>query len=156
MGQVLAENSITIGLHLAEDLPLVSADRDRLLQVLLNLISNAVKFCNRDAGRIDISLIKVPGALRVAVADNGAGIEHEAQEMIFEKFRQAGDTLTEKPQGSGLGLAISRQIVIHLGGRLGVESRPGKGATSFFTVPLSSVLNSETHYAQAQRNAASA
>ena len=93
--------------------------------------------------------------VRIA-ADNGAGIEHEAQEMIFEKFRQAGDTLTEKPQGSGLGLAISRQIVVHLGGRLWVESKPGKGATFFFTVPLSSVLNSETHYAQAQRNAANA
>jgi signal transduction histidine kinase len=89
------------------------------------------------------------------VADNGAGIEPEDQEMIFEKFRQAGDTLTGKPHGSGLGLAISRQIVDHLGGRLWVESGLGKGATFFFTVPLSSVLNSEAHDPQALRKAAS-
>ena len=59
--------------------------------------------------------------------------------MIFEKFRQAGDTLTEKPQGTGLGLPISRQIVEHLGGRLWVESEPGHGATFTFTLPIRAV-----------------
>jgi signal transduction histidine kinase len=58
------------------------------------------------------------------------------QHIIFEKFRQAGDTLTEKPQGTGLGLPISRQIVEHLGGRLWVESTPGKGATFAFALPV--------------------
>jgi signal transduction histidine kinase len=105
------------------------------MQVLLNLISNAVKFCNEHAGRITIALTEQTDALRIDVTDNGPGIRHEDQEMIFEKFRQAGDTLTEKPQGTGLGLPISRQIVSHFGGRLWVQSEPGKGATFSFTVP---------------------
>jgi signal transduction histidine kinase len=105
------------------------------MQVLLNLISNAVKFCNKHAGRITIALTEQPDALRIDVTDNGLGIRPEDQDLIFEKFRQAGDTLTEKPQGTGLGLPISRQIVSHFGGRLWVESEPGKGATFSFTVP---------------------
>ncbi len=71
----------------------------------------------------------------VRVTDNGPGVAPADQRMIFEKFRQAGDTLTEKPQGTGLGLPISRQIVEHLGGRLWVESVPGQGATFAFALP---------------------
>jgi signal transduction histidine kinase len=73
--------------------------------------------------------------LRVAVTDNGPGIRTEDQKIIFEKFRQAGDTMTEKPQGTGLGLPISRQIIEHFGGRLWVESVPGHGATFVFELP---------------------
>jgi signal transduction histidine kinase len=69
------------------------------------------------------------------VRDNGSGIAAADQQFIFEKFRQAGDTLTGKPQGTGLGLPISRQIVEHLGGRLWVESHPGAGACFSFTLP---------------------
>ena len=72
--------------------------------------------------------------LRVDVADNGPGIYREDQDVIFEKFRQVGDTLTEKPHGTGLGLPISRKIVKHFGGRLWVESEPGQGAVFSFTV----------------------
>ncbi len=61
-------------------------------------------------------------------ADNGPGISAEDQKVIFDKFRQVGDTLTDKPPGTGLGLHISRQIVEHFGGRMWVESRPGEGA----------------------------
>ena len=70
------------------------------------------------------------------MTDNGPGIRPEHQDIIFEKFRQVGDTLRDKPHGTGLGLPISRQIVGHFGGRLWVESDPGKGATFSFTVPL--------------------
>jgi signal transduction histidine kinase len=70
------------------------------------------------------------------VRDNGPGISDKDQRVIFEKFRQAGDMLTDKPQGTGLGLSISRQIIAHFGGRLWVESEPGKGSTFSFTLPL--------------------
>jgi Na+/proline symporter/signal transduction histidine kinase len=135
VGPVMVEHRVALTLDLPDSVPPVTADRDRLMQVLLNLISNAVKFCNKHAGRITIALAEQSDTLRIDVTDNGPGIRHEDQEMIFEKFRQAGDTLTEKPRGTGLGLPISRQIVSHFGGRLWVQSEPGKGATFSFTVP---------------------
>jgi signal transduction histidine kinase len=113
----------------------VLADRDRLQQVMLNLLSNAAKFCDGPDGRIGVRLVQQRHYLRVDVADNGVGIGEAEQAIIFEKFRQAGDTLTQKPKGSGLGLAISRQIITHFGGRLWVRSRPGEGSTFSFTVP---------------------
>ena len=76
---------------------------------------------------MEIALAEEAGFLRVDVRDNGPGISPEHQEMIFEKFRQAGDPLTGKPQGSGLGLYISRRIIEHSGGRLWVSSRAGRG-----------------------------
>ena len=85
--------------------------------------------------------------MRVDVVDNGPGIRREDQDLIFEKFRQGGDTLTEKPQGTGLGLAISRQIVQHFGGRLWVESEPGCGATFSFTMPLERATDNAISFA---------
>jgi len=76
------------------------------------------------------------GTVRVDVEDNGVGIEAEHQAVIFDKFRQVGDTLTQKPAGTGLGLAICREIVAHLGGRLWVRSEPGRGSTFSFTLPV--------------------
>ena len=113
------------------------ADRDRLIQVMINLLSNASKFCDRDAGRVQVVLTHEHDGLRVEVIDNGIGISRENQELIFEKFRQVGDTLTDKPQGTGLGLPICREIIHHFGGRLWVASEPGKGASFAFTLPFS-------------------
>ena len=109
------------------------------MQVLINLLSNAAKFVEPDSGRVVVELIRDPDALRVHVTDNGPGISVENQKIIFEKFRQAGDTMTEKPEGTGLGLPISRQIIEHLGGRLWVKSAPGAGATFAFALPVSEV-----------------
>ena len=134
--QLLQEQGVQLSLDLPAQVPPVLADRDRLLQVLLNLISNAAKFCDRQAGRIDIAVQVLPEALQVAVRDNGDGIDPADQQTIFEKFRQVGDNLTEKPQGTGLGLPISRQIIEHFGGRLWVQSARGQGATFSFTLPL--------------------
>jgi signal transduction histidine kinase len=115
---------------------LVRADRDRVMQVMLNLLSNAVKFCEPGAGRVEVRLSQAdPRTVRVDVIDNGIGIGREHQQVIFEKFRQVGDTLTQKPAGTGLGLAICRQIISRLGGRLWVESEPGRGSTFSFTLP---------------------
>jgi signal transduction histidine kinase len=105
------------------------------MQVLINLLSNAAKFCHAGTGRVELVLWQTDGFFQVDVADNGPGVAADEQEYIFEKFRQAGDTLTAKPQGTGLGLPISRQIVDHFGGRLWLRSVPGAGATFSFTLP---------------------
>jgi signal transduction histidine kinase len=84
-----------------------------------------------------VELFRDPDAVRVHVTDNGPGIDIANQQIIFEKFRQAGDTMTEKPEGTGLGLPISRQIIEHFGGRLWVHSSPGAGATFAFALPMS-------------------
>jgi Na+/proline symporter/nitrogen-specific signal transduction histidine kinase len=136
MSQVFTEKGIQVAAHLPERVAPVSADLDRVIQVLLNLLSNAVKFCDPARGRIEVALVDTGDWVRVDVRDNGPGIPPSEQQVIFEKFRQAGDMLTGKPQGTGLGLPISRQIVEHLGGRLWVESRPGAGACFSFTLPV--------------------
>jgi Na+/proline symporter/signal transduction histidine kinase len=135
MSQVFEERNITVEMKIAEGIAAVRADVDRIIQVMLNLLSNAAKFCRPGEGRIEIALTQQAGSLRVDVRDNGPGIDAADQKVIFDKFRQVGDTLTGKPHGSGLGLHISRQIVEHFGGRMWVESSPGKGACFTFTLP---------------------
>jgi signal transduction histidine kinase len=117
----------------------VVADRDRVTQVMLNLLSNAVKFCPEGTGLVEVRLAEDANSVRIDVRDNGVGISRENLGVIFEKFRQVGDTLTDKPPGTGLGLAICRQIVGHFGGRLWAESEPGKGSTFSFTLPKTAV-----------------
>ena len=132
------EHNVRLRLALPERIPAVLADHDRLVQVLVNLISNAAKFCDRQEGRISIDLQAETETLRIAVRDNGPGVPEAQREAIFEKFRQGGTTLTDKPQGTGLGLPISRQIIIRLGGTIWVEGQPGSGAVFAFTLPLAS------------------
>lgn len=125
------------GLRLVKDiapgLPLVSGDRDRLVQVVINLISNAVKFTSE--GTITCRAVHRDSAIVVSVADTGMGIAPADQPKVFERFKQVGDTLTDKPKGTGLGLPICREIVDHHGGRIWVESEPGRGSTFSFTLP---------------------
>ncbi|MET0675318.1 MAG: ATP-binding protein [Bradyrhizobium sp.] len=128
---------ISLETSIAADLPPIRADADRLTQVIVNLISNAVKFCAQKDGRIQLEAWQDAGFLRVDVKDNGIGIAKADQQKIFERFQQAGNTLTDKPQGTGLGLPISRQILQRFGGEIWVESEPGKGSTFSFRVPLS-------------------
>jgi signal transduction histidine kinase len=139
MSQVLRDAGVRIEARLAHDVPEIVADRDRVMQVMFNLLSNAAKFCPTGQGHVAVSLRCEAGVVRVDVTDNGIGIKAEDQAIIFDKFRQAGSTLTQKPKGSGLGLAISRQIIEHNGGRLWVTSAPGQGATFSFTLPLLSI-----------------
>ena len=112
----------------------VRVDRDRVLQVLANLLGNAIKFT--PAGSITLSAGKRDGMAYVQVQDTGIGIPAVHHERIFEKFHQVGDTLTDKPAGTGLGLCICRDIVEHHGGRIWVESDPGQGSRFTFTLPL--------------------
>jgi Na+/proline symporter/signal transduction histidine kinase len=136
VSQLFKERSVELGTSVPRVVPPIVADRDRLMQVMLNLLSNAAQFCERADARVSISLERQEDFLRVDVTDNGIGIGEADQEIIFDKFRQVGDTLTRKQKGSGLGLAISREIIEHFGGRLWVKSRPGAGSTFSFTLPV--------------------
>jgi signal transduction histidine kinase len=126
------------GLPLVKDvapgLPVVVGDADRLLQVVINLISNAVKFTA--AGSVTCRARLQDDGVVVSVIDTGYGIAPADQPRIFEKFKQVGDALTDKPKGTGLGLPICREIVEHHGGRIWVESEPGRGSTFSFCVPV--------------------
>jgi signal transduction histidine kinase len=120
----------------APDLPAITGDRDRLIQVVINLISNAVKFTPDGSITCSARVDPERGSLVVSVADTGVGIAAEDQARVFEQFGQAGDTLTDKPRGTGLGLPICREIVEHHGGRLWLESELGRGSTFSFSLPL--------------------
>ncbi|MBE2258333.1 MAG: histidine kinase [Candidatus Accumulibacter sp.] len=141
--QLFREKEAHVEVDLPDNLPRILADRDRLIQVMLNLLSNAVKFLQPGSGRIRVILDRLADGLQVSVADNGPGIRPEDQQLVFEKFRQVGDTMTAKPSGTGLGLPISRRIVEHFGGRLWVESVPGEGATFRFTLPFANAQQQE-------------
>jgi signal transduction histidine kinase len=128
--------NISLQTKIAANLAPIRADADRLTQVIVNLISNAVKFCARENGRIELAAWQEAGFLHVDVKDNGIGIAQADQQRIFERFQQAGNILTEKPQGTGLGLPISRQILQRFGGDIWVESELGEGATFSFRIPI--------------------
>ena len=134
--QLFKMKNVKLDINLPPSPAPVMADRDRLMQVMLNLLSNSVKFCDAERGHVMVTVSQQHSAVQVDVRDNGCGIAKADQELIFEKFRQVGDTLTEKPPGTGLGLAICRKIVGHFGGRLWVESEQLRGATFSFSLPV--------------------
>jgi len=127
---------IDLELAIPDQLPPIRADRDRLHQVMVNLLSNAADFCDPDAGVIKIEAIVERNFLTVCVIDNGVGVPESAREVIFDKFqrtivRESGSVLR-----TGLGLAICRRIVNQFGGRIWVDGGEGAGARFSFTVPL--------------------
>jgi signal transduction histidine kinase len=113
----------------------VYADRDAMIQVLTNLLSNAAKF-TPGGGRVAVRTTTDDNQAVVEVEDTGPGIPQDQIASIFEKFRQVGDTLTGKPEGAGLGLPISREIVQQHGGSLTVRSAPGQGSCFRVALPL--------------------
>ena len=125
--------NLTLVKNVDSTLPPVNGDRDRLIQVVINLISNAVKFT--ESGSITCAAGLRDGEIVVSITDSGIGIKPEDQPKVFEKFKQVGDTLTDKPKGTGLGLPICKEIVEHHGGRIWVESEIGRGSTFSFTLP---------------------
>lgn len=134
MQEVLRERGAELVLSLPDALPRLRADADRLMQVVLNLLSNAAKFVPPGRGRIELRLIPDKDGVTVQVQDNGPGVAQAQRGLIFEKFRQGGDE-DNRPQGTGLGLPISRQIVEHFGGRMELKPDEGRGACFMFTLP---------------------
>ncbi|EGB15388.1 PAS/PAC sensor signal transduction histidine kinase [Pseudodesulfovibrio mercurii] len=128
------DTDLTLRLDLEPDLPLVNGDADRLMQVMVNLISNAVKFTPQ--GVITCAAHVVDGTVRVGVTDTGVGIRPELLQAIFEEFTQVGEHLSDRPAGTGLGLTICKHIVEGHGGHIWAESRPGHGSTFLFTLPV--------------------
>ena len=141
-----AVKGIGLEVVVAPDLPPAAADPDRLLQVLLNLVGNAVKFTER--GQVRSSARSVGGGVEIAVADTGIGIAPEALYRIFDEFRQADAGTTRKFGGSGLGLAIAKRLVEMHGGTIAVQSEFGVGSTFTVWLPAASGAannESETH-----------
>ena len=131
------KNGVQLELALDPSVDLVVGDERRIRQVVFNLLSNAVKF-TPSGGRVDVSAMKENSDVRIAVADTGPGIAPDDQARIFEEFQQAKATNGERPEGTGLGLALSKSLVELHGGRIWVESAPGKGSTFSFTIPVGS------------------
>ncbi len=132
--ELFRERGAVVELSMPEQVPALEADADRLMQVLLNLLSNAAKFVPRGSGHVALRLSTDGRGVTVEVEDNGPGVPAAQQQLVFEKFRQGGDA-AHRPQGTGLGLPISRQIVEHFGGRMWLRSAPGQGACFAFSLP---------------------
>jgi len=125
---------ITLGREIDGRVGTIRADERKVKQVLLNLLSNALKF-TPEGGRIDVRAAVSDGLVEVSVADTGVGIVPEDQEAVFEEFRQVG-TADKKVEGTGLGLALSRKFIELHGGRIWVKSQIGTGSTFTFTIPV--------------------
>jgi len=129
------QNSLEIIKDFEDKLPVIVADKDRLVQVMINLITNAIKFTNK--GSITCRISKQDSEIVVSVIDTGMGIEEVDQEKIFAKFSQVRKTIAGKQKGTGLGLSICQHVVESHGGRIWVESKPGKGSIFSFALPIS-------------------
>lgn len=130
---LLHDKPVQLSTEVAPDLPRMTADRQRVMQILLNVISNACKFT--DEGRIVLRAFQTEDEVIIAVEDTGLGIAAEDQSAVFEPFKQT-DTGLRKGGGTGLGMPISRSLVEAHGGRLWLDSTPGKGSTFYVALPI--------------------
>jgi signal transduction histidine kinase len=135
LAPLVREKKLTLTIAQSGETPPVVSDPDRVRQVLANLLLNAITF-SPIGGSIDVCTRHDGRVVRVFVRDHGVGIESDARIRIFERFKQVGDTLTEKPPGAGLGLPLSKGIIEHLGGEMAVHSRVGAGSTFVFSLPI--------------------
>jgi PAS domain S-box-containing protein len=131
---LLQNTKVVLDTRIEGRLPQVRGDRDRLIQVLVNLVSNAIKFT--DQGYVACRARAQGNTIVIEVSDTGIGIPESEQGKVFEKFNQIGGTLTNKPKGTGLGLTICKHIVESHGGRIFCVSKPGAGSTFTFTLPI--------------------
>ena len=137
MQPLAREKEISLEEELPEDLPELRADRAKLRRVLVNLVSNALKFTPK-GGRVRLGASREGGFVRVSVDDTGVGIPREDLHDIFDKYAQARSRATRSEKGTGLGLYITRQLVELHGGKISVQSEVGKGSTFSFTIPIAS------------------
>lgn len=143
MKQLIQLKNINLKLEVNSSLPSSFMDRDRIFQVLLNLISNAVKFCKPEGGQIIITAYVLDNNLKVNVIDNGPGISKAEANQIFDKFYQVKNQTRKKPTGSGLGLAICKNIIHMHNGKIWVQPEPTLGSRFSFTLPIVRFLNIE-------------
>lgn len=129
------ENQITLKASLQRDLPKVKADKDKLKQVFINLLGNAIKF-NKKGGEVVVRAKRKGGLVEVSVSDTGIGIAEEHLDKVFDRFYQVDGSAKRKYPGTGLGLALVKKIVEAHGGRIWAESELGKGSTFYFTLPI--------------------
>ena len=144
-GMFESKPAVSLDLEIQERLPSFIGDADRMVQVIVNLLSNAAKFTER--GNVTVkAFLNDDKQIQLEVRDTGAGFQPEEAEAIFDKFQQAkqGDTLADRPAGTGLGLAISREIVARHGGRIWATSEPGRGSVFFVTLPPATGSLAET------------
>ena len=128
------EKNLDLKVSVSPDLAIGKGDEQRIVQVFLNLVGNAIKFTEQ--GEVGVEVTSANSAYFVAVSDTGPGLSAADQQQIFEEFHQADSSSTKKKGGTGLGLAISKKIVAMHGGRIWVESSPGQGSTFWFTLPV--------------------
>jgi signal transduction histidine kinase len=133
-GSLASTKGLEIKINVAEQLPLGRGDERRLTQVLLNLVSNAIKFT--DTGSIDVGVKAANGEFNIAVRDTGPGIAPEDQQKIFDEFQQVDNSSTRKKGGTGLGLSISRRLVEMHGGHIDLDSAVGVGSTFKVVIPV--------------------
>jgi signal transduction histidine kinase len=131
-----AEKNLVLKVAIPDNFPRAEGDERRIVQVLMNLVGNAIKFT--EAGEIAVRAAASDAAIEVSVADTGPGIPPSEHERIFEEFRQVDNSSTRQKGGTGLGLSISKKIVEMHGGRIWVESELGRGSVFRFTLPLHS------------------
>jgi len=158
--QLREERSLHLKLNVSPELPTVHADRDRIYQVLTNLLGNAIKF-SHEGGEIRVQAEPEDRRgsgdasewIRVSVSDQGIGIEEKDYEVIFDKFHQIStESSKDKPKGTGLGLPICKEVIAHYGGEIWVESEDGKGSTFFFLLPVAAVQDRPAeHHLPSQR-----
>ena len=122
-----------------DDLPLVEADRDKVRQVLVNLVENAIKY-SPDGGRVEVGVEPHDENVIFRVQDEGLGIPSEEQSMVFEKFYRVDPHMTRGVGGTGLGLYICNELVSRMGGHIWLESKPGEGSTFLFELPAATVI----------------
>ncbi|GIK85197.1 MAG: hypothetical protein BroJett026_06780 [Betaproteobacteria bacterium] len=127
-------HGICLGREIDAAVDEIVADERKFKQILLNLLTNAVKF-TPDGGRVDVVARRDGAVLEVAVRDTGIGIAEADQQAVFEEFRQVGRNYTNKQEGTGLGLSLTRRFVELHGGTIRLESAPGRGSTFTFTIP---------------------
>lgn len=136
-------NPVEISWDVEKDLPPIFGDKDKLIQVIINLISNAEKFT--EEGSILVKACRLGNEIHISVKDTGIGISKENQKKVFEKFQQVGCVLTNKPKGSGLGLYITQQILENHQGRIWLTSELEKGSCFTFSVPTKIVKTTVNH-----------
>ena len=132
---VIARSKLTVTPRLCPELPTIYSDRQKVKQIIVNLLSNALKFTHEGGISINVGYDPVERTATVSVSDTGIGISPEHHEKIFEDFRQVDDSPSRQYGGTGLGLAICRRLAMALGGRITLESAMGIGSTFMLTIP---------------------